>query len=96
MSKEKGLKDQFSEQLRKEGEHSNWFETADAKKLIKKIEAEFEGVKIGLDEEYVTVNCPDGRVLQIHRWKEIPNAPDGQHVVAHEKIENVIRNFINK
>ena len=96
MSKQKGFKDQFSENLRKEGEHSNWLETADAEKLIKEIETEFDGVKIGLDEEYVTVNCPDGRVLQIHRWKEIPYAPDGQHVVAHHKIEDEIKKFIGK
>ncbi len=96
MERKDGLKDQMSEQLRKEGEHSNWLETADAEKLIKKIEAEFDGVKIGIDEEYVTVNCPDGRALQIHRWKEIPYAPDGQHVIAHHKIEDEIKKFINE
>ncbi len=43
----------------------------------------------------LTIKSADGRVLKIHRWKEIPYAPDGQHVVARHKIEDEIEKFIN-
>ncbi len=45
-NKQKSLKDEFSEKLRQEGEHSNWLETADAEELKNEIEKNFRELKL--------------------------------------------------